>query len=536
MVSEEDLPPLVLRDAGAEALRLAVVVSAARGVLSPTDLAALDLALRPADKSWGPWTEDAAEAAALSLLPSLAALSLSRGSGNPPSPPPGASSWRATHRRAHHASRDNRLQVAQLIGARVDDDGELWTWGDGAHGLRGDNAGEFVAIVSGRVDPGADPLPPRCEPRRLRLVDARIVPDFPDGSPFPRRVKVAAVAIGGSHVLACDAEGRAWSWGASARGQLGRASRSVPSLGEFVDPTPGLVEFRGASSSIPWSSGSFGGDRCDRCDDGRAPFVVGVAAGSTHCVAIDVAGRAHAWGGNERGQLGLGVDPRVIPGLSGNFTRVIRPLEVTALSDSGVGVVLAAAARFATVFMDEDGRVFASGDVYAAGKNATRRRKFAGCSRRDAAADADADADDAGAGAPRLVPNLPRMIHVSARHEHALMIDRDGGVYAWGNGERGRTGLGRGRVAKTPTGPLRRGAFELPKKKNGASGASYTPVPVRPRRRRERRSLRTLSPGVSLRPHHAFNHRPRRLSTPLLTPFNATPTSPCMGRPSQWRP
>ena len=103
MVSEEDLPPLVLRDAGAEALRLAVVVSAARGVLSPTDLAALDLALRPADKSWGPWTEDAAEAAALSLLPSLAALSLSRGSGNPPSPPPGASSWRATHRRAHHA-------------------------------------------------------------------------------------------------------------------------------------------------------------------------------------------------------------------------------------------------------------------------------------------------------------------------------------------------------------------------------------------------------------------------------------------------
>ena len=40
-----------------------------------------------------------------------------------------------------------------------------------------------------------------------------------------------------------------------------------------------------------------------------------------------------------------------------------------------------------------------------------------------------------------------------------------------------------------------------------------TLVPLRPRRRGERRSLRTL-PGVSLRPPLAFNPRHRRLSTP----------------------
>ena len=46
-------------------------------------------------------------------------------------------------------------------------------------------------------------------------------------------------------------------------------------------------------------------------------------------------------------------------------------------------------------------------------------------------------------------------------------------------------------------------------------GAFYlTLVPIRPRSRGERRSLRTL-PGVSLRPGSlAFNPRPRRLSTP----------------------
>ena len=56
------------------------------------------------------------------------------------------------------------------------------------------------------------------------------------------------------------------------------------------------------------------------------------------------------------------------------------------------------------------------------------------------------------------------------------------------------------------------------------SGAFYlTLVPIRPRSRGERRFLRTF-PGASLRPGSlAFNPRPRRLSTPLLTPFNSTP-------------
>ena len=60
-----------------------------------------------------------------------------------------------------------------------------------------------------------------------------------------------------------------------------------------------------------------------------------------------------------------------------------------------------------------------------------------------------------------------------------------------------------------------------------------TPVPARPRRRRgERRSLRTFPPGVlcfSPPTTPRFQSRrtrlPRRLSTPLLTPFDSAPTS-----------
>jgi hypothetical protein len=71
------------------------------------------------------------------------------------------------------------------------------------------------------------------------------------------------------------------------------------------------------------------------------------------------------------------------------------------------------------------------------------------------------------------------------------------------------------------------GAF-LAKRVEQARSHFFTLVPIRPRWRGERRSLlRTLSSGASLRPPPlaAFNpDTPRRLSTPLLTPLNSTPT------------
>jgi len=61
-----------------------------------------------------------------------------------------------------------------------------------------------------------------------------------------------------------------------------------------------------------------------------------------------------------------------------------------------------------------------------------------------------------------------------------------------------------------------------------------TLVPVRPRSRGERRFLRTFA-IVYFRPHLAFNPRPRRLSTPLLTPFNSTQTPSGSSREARGR-
>ena len=71
-----------------------------------------------------------------------------------------------------------------------------------------------------------------------------------------------------------------------------------------------------------------------------------------------------------------------------------------------------------------------------------------------------------------------------------------------GDGERGGEDVGRGARRVGPPRAARRDR-----------GASHTLVPIRPRWRGERRSLRTFA-VVSLRPHLAFNPRHRRLSTP----------------------
>ena len=66
-------------------------------------------------------------------------------------------------------------------------------------------------------------------------------------------------------------------------------------------------------------------------------------------------------------------------------------------------------------------------------------------------------------------------------------------------------------------------------------GAFYTLVPIRPRSRGERQSLRTL-PGASLRPPLGFDSRPRRLSTPTDA-FQLHPGIASCGttlKPSSW--
>ena len=109
------------------------------------------------------------------------------------------------------------------------------------------------------------------------------------------------------------------------------------------------------------------------------------------------------------------------------------------------------------------------------------------------------------ARSPQTPARTARSSPPRARHERAAVLRRR--VHA--------VGAVRRRRARGPTPRRERRGHHVPRRRGpprARAGAFYTLVPIRPRSRGGRRSLRTF-PGASLRPPHAFNPRPRRLST-----------------------
>ena len=105
-------------------------------------------------------------------------------------------------------------------------------------------------------------------------------------------VPVVAVACGANHTVARDSTGTVHAWGYNAYGQLGNGST--------------------ANSTVPVQiSGSYGSLAPN-------PFVVAIACGDAHTVALDSAGAIHAWGYGGFGQLWTGsVGSPTIPVLVG---------------------------------------------------------------------------------------------------------------------------------------------------------------------------------------------------------------------------
>jgi alpha-tubulin suppressor-like RCC1 family protein len=132
-------------------------------------------------------------------------------------------------------------------------DGTVWAWGANSRGQLGSATACRPALDQGCLS--ATPVG---------------VHGLPD---------VVAIAAGGEHSLALDAQGQVWAWGDNLEGQLGRG----PAAGAGGAALP--------YSSRPLRVGGLG-------------TVVAIAAGEDHSLALEAQGRVWAWGGNAQGQLG----------------------------------------------------------------------------------------------------------------------------------------------------------------------------------------------------------------------------------------
>jgi alpha-tubulin suppressor-like RCC1 family protein len=188
----------------------------------------------------------------------------------------------------------------------------------------------------------------------------------------------ADLAAGWTHSAAV-AEGRVWTWGDNAYGQLGQ-----PDAGRVLRPRP--VE--GVENAV-------------------------AVAASWHTLAATADGGVYAWGRNTYGQLGNG--------RSGLDAKEAKPVRVAGLSD----VVAVAAGWDHSLALTRGGAVFAWGD---------RSHGQLGDGVRETGRPA---------AAPQPVPGLADIVAVAAGGQHSLALRRDGAVFAWGSNWNGQLGNGK---------------------------------------------------------------------------------------------
>ncbi|XP_073951548.1 uncharacterized protein [Choristoneura fumiferana] len=262
--------------------------------------------------------------------------------------------------------------------AAVDVGGRLYTWGWGVHGQLGLGSiddkwtPQLVTKFQGRkvlqVGCGACHTVVLMKNGEVWAMGAGVFGQLGTGgrekSSLPVRVAltdpVEMIAVGYFHTLALSSKQELWSWGASPQQVRARhARRSPPAPPDPAGPAqdPHLAPARLDIHRV-------------------AARVTHMAAGWHHSCIIDSAGTMYTWGLNFDGQLG-----------SGDRKQIQVPTEVRIKTDSqpdnakeaktpetpkdgeGRSRALAACGGDFTVYIDDDGRIYATGNLHLHNNN-----------------------------------------------------------------------------------------------------------------------------------------------------------------------
>lgn len=240
----------------------------------------------------------------------------------------------------------------------------------------------------------------------------------------PDYLAAASVSAGPFATVVRKTDGTWWAWGLNDSSQLGAGAgasprdpiESLPELWQAVDIRigDGFGLARMADGTVKaWGKGDEGqlGDGTHparRALPTAVPGLIGIVqlcAGTGHALAVDSGGSLWSWGGNALGQLG-----------NDDLTQRDSPVKSTltgiSSADAGDGFSLALAG---------------DGLVRAWGSN-ERGQSVPGGSV-------------ASVTTPSPVAGLPRIVAVAAGSAHALALDADARVWAWGDNRGGQCGL-----------------------------------------------------------------------------------------------
>ena len=296
-----------------------------------------------------------------------------------------------------------------------------------------------------------------------------------NSDPFPieNMTDIIQISAGGSHSLCLDNKGKVWAFGSNLYGQLGRYSDQnktyIPTL---IPDMINIIQIdAGGFSSLcldnqgrVWSFGhnAFGqlglGDNIDRNTPTLVPNlnnIIQVCAGGNHSLCLDKHGKVWTFGSNDGGQLGLDdrLDrniPNLIEGLNnivqisnkgahslcldrkgkvwsfgwgdrgqlglGNHLDETSPALIRTLKN----IIQVSVGSNHSLCLDKNGR------VWGFGSNQYGESGFG---------------DKTDKTKPDLIPTLYNIIQVSAGNENSICLDNQGRVWVFGNNSYGKLGI-----------------------------------------------------------------------------------------------
>ena len=263
---------------------------------------------------------------------------------------------------------------------------------------------------------------------------------LPDGDTVrsrPRYTPTKAILAGSRNSAALASSGALYTWGWNSHDTLGhdvddewiprpRAVAAVQAASRRAANDDAARSQSSRSQSSRSQTSAVTGDPSDPSD------VACASLGGWHACAADANGALFAWGGNEYGQAGVDT------GTAGRGVHVSLHLSVPELVpfpgpfDGGLGssnrvqigqVACGGMCSFAVV--RRTGEVYTWGQTVGSEKEPAR--------------------------SPVRVPGMRGVAYLAAGMFHALALQEDGRVLAWGNGDYGQLGLGRPGNEDTPT-------------------------------------------------------------------------------------
>lgn len=155
------------------------------------------------------------------------------------------------------------ISAGQRFFAAVNDQGQLFTWGD--------RSGGRLGYASAAGDARRQEIP-------RRVIDGAL-----------KKCHVTHVACGAFHTLVTDVNGHVFAWGSNTRGQLGFLTHMTTSAESSMTTTIAATTVVAAPTLVA---------------DLRGTYVGSVACGEYHSLALSSDGRVFSWGCNKYSKLG----------------------------------------------------------------------------------------------------------------------------------------------------------------------------------------------------------------------------------------